>query len=76
MTGHGEKPAIPLYLPDHKHPTPAGSYLAACVFYRVLYGVPSATVPGEIASQKISKQEAEALQKIADAVPLPATGTP
>ena len=32
-------PGIPLYMPDGSHPTPAGSYLAACVFARVLVGV-------------------------------------
>ena len=29
---------LPLHLEDGSHPTPLGSYLAACVFYAVLYG--------------------------------------
>jgi len=34
----GKNPALALHQPDHSHPTPAGSYLAACVFYAVLLG--------------------------------------
>jgi hypothetical protein len=30
--------ALPLYAADHFHPTPAGSYLAALVIYRVIWG--------------------------------------
>lgn len=36
---------IALYQRDHSHPTPAGSYAAACVFYSVLYGKPVARNP-------------------------------
>jgi hypothetical protein len=31
-------PAIPLYIEDGSHPTPQGTYLAACVFYATLTG--------------------------------------
>jgi len=33
-----DNPAIDLYWDDHKHPSLAGTYLAACVFYAALYG--------------------------------------
>ena len=33
---HG-RPRLVLHTADKKHPTPAGSYLTACVFYAVLY---------------------------------------
>jgi hypothetical protein len=32
------RPDLELWLPDGSHPSPAGSYLAACVLYKVLYG--------------------------------------
>jgi hypothetical protein len=71
----GEKPAFQLYRPDHKHPMPAGTYLAACVFYRVLYGAPSSGLPNHIELNgkvvvDLPRDEAAALQKIADATPL------
>ena len=33
---HG-RPRLTLHVADKKHPTPAGTYLTACVFYAVLY---------------------------------------
>lgn len=33
-----EKPGLRLYHEDKLHPSPAGTYMAACVFYGVLYG--------------------------------------
>ncbi|MFI5361328.1 MAG: DUF4886 domain-containing protein [Elusimicrobiota bacterium] len=35
-------PGIDLYGGDGKHPSPAGTYLAACVFYGAIFGKPSA----------------------------------
>jgi len=32
-----EKPALKLYAADKSHPSPAGTYLAACVFYSTIY---------------------------------------
>ena len=32
-----ERPSLPLHQVDNSHPTPAGTYLAACVFYAVLF---------------------------------------
>ncbi len=34
----GEQPDLPLYFRDGSHPSPTGTYLAACVFYAALYG--------------------------------------
>ncbi len=33
---HG-RPTLALHMKDRRHPTPAGSYLSACVFYSVLF---------------------------------------
>jgi hypothetical protein len=75
VTSAPGKPAFALYVSDHKHPKPAGSYLAACVFYRVLFGVPSAGLPSRIEWETkvlvhLSKEDASALQQIADQTPL------
>lgn len=77
VANENSKPAFQLYKPDHKHPAPPGTYLAACVFYRTLYGAPSAGLPNRIefkgkALVELSKEDAAALQKIADGVPLTA----
>jgi hypothetical protein len=76
LTAVEGKPAIQLYKPDHKHPAPAGTYLAACVFYRALFGAPSVGLPatlekGTTKLVALSKEEAPLLQKTADAVPIP-----
>ena len=34
---HGRKPDLELWNKDGKHPAPAGTYLAACVFYKALF---------------------------------------
>jgi len=68
-------PIPALYSKDHKHPAPAGTYLAACVFYRVLFQAPSTGLPAKLEGSKkspilLSAEEAAFLQKIADSVPL------
>lgn len=70
------KPASQLYVADHKHPTASGSYLAACMFYRVFFGAPSGGLPNKIEwKQKplldLPPDEAAALQRIADATAIP-----
>lgn len=55
--------ALALHTADGIHPTPAGSYLAACVFYATLYGKSPAGLPGEIG--KLTGEQAKALQAIA-----------
>ncbi len=53
-----------LWSQDGSHPTPAGSYLAACVFYRVLYGH---SPVGNAFTAGLADASARALQEIADA---------
>lgn len=77
VANENNKPVFQLYKPDHKHPAPPGTYLAACVFYRTLYGVPSTGLPNRIEFKKsvladLSKEDAAALQKIADGIALTA----
>jgi hypothetical protein len=44
-----ERPALALHAADKSHPTIAGSYLAACVFYAVLFGKsPEGLAPGSL----------------------------
>lgn len=75
------RPDFALHIADKSHPNPAGSYLAACVFYAVLYGqtpeglaeritgalVDSSGKPGEAVGElvNLSKDDAVSLQKIA-----------
>ncbi len=68
--------AYVLYDTDKHHPSPAGSYLAACVFYRVLFDAPSKGLPNRLEFKgkvlaDLPAEKAAALQKIADATPLP-----
>jgi hypothetical protein len=42
------RPDLELYQSDGSHPSPAGSYLGACVFYNVLYGKSPAGLPGKV----------------------------
>lgn len=53
---------------DKSHPTPAGSYLAACVFYRVLFGKKPAWAP-----EALDAKGAKLLQAAASAAPTAAT---
>lgn len=75
------RPDLALHVEDKSHPNPAGSYLAACVFYAVLYGqspeglaegvtgalVDSSGKPGDAVGElvKLSKADAGFLQKMA-----------
>jgi hypothetical protein len=53
---------LPLYDKDGSHPTPAGSYLAACVFYGALWGRSPEGLP---APSKLETEAATALQRYA-----------
>jgi hypothetical protein len=44
-------PKLALYQADKSHPTPAGSYLAACVLYTTLYGQSPIGLPGQLHQQ-------------------------
>ncbi len=75
------KPTLELHVADKSHPTPTGSYLAACVFYATLFGKSpegltsriSGTVidhTGKVGDSQgelvnLNKEEAAFLQKIA-----------
>ena len=75
-----ENPRLTLHNPDKSHPTPMGSYLAACVFYATIYGKSpvglSAHITGAVVDQtgkvigaqgelvNLSKDDAALLQKI------------
>lgn len=50
------EPAIELWLEDKLHPTPAGTYLAGCVFYEFLTGKSPVGLPAVIPSHNIKGQ--------------------
>ena len=54
---------------DNRHPTPAGTYLAACCFYQALFGKDPLGLPGEAA--RLDDSSARDLQRIASSVALP-----
>ena len=63
-------PALVLHQPDQSHPTPTGSYLAACVFYATLCDKSPVGLPGELrkgiwALVQIAPDEAKQLQEVA-----------
>jgi hypothetical protein len=43
-----ERPSLELYQSDGSHPSPAGTYLTACVFYSVLYGANPDGLPSTV----------------------------
>jgi len=64
-------PDISLYIYDGSHPTIAGSYLTACVFYEKLYGKSALGLPASIQIKdgpryEVDAKVAEALQRAAD----------
>ena len=63
-------PDFDLYHRDGRHASPAGSYLAACVFYSVLFDTSPEGLPGTFAYKKknrlgLKKDQALLLQKAA-----------
>jgi len=58
---HHKQPV--LHDKDQSHPTLAGSYLAACVFFAVLFGESPVGIAGEL--KGLTQAEVELLQKIA-----------
>jgi hypothetical protein len=64
-----EHPEIKLFQPlDDRHPTVAGTYLTACVLYKVLYGKPAVGLPVELPGLKLDAATARTLQGVADRV--------
>ena len=65
-----EHPEIELYTPDGSHASPAGSYLAACVFFHVLIdkkpqGLPARIVVNGTILVDLPPEQAEALWTVA-----------
>ena len=63
-------PAFVLHSPDKSHPSPTGTYLAACVFYATLLnanpvGLPGKVTHGENVLANIPDDQAKRLQDIA-----------
>ena len=56
-------PKLILHDADQKHPSAAGTYLAACVFYATIFGKSPAGLPGQIGG--LTDGEAQRLQAIA-----------
>lgn len=54
-------PGIGLFSKDNHHPSPAGTYLAACVFYAVLYGRSPEGLPCTV--KDLGEADARILQK-------------
>ena len=59
-----ELPAVDLYASDGAHPTPAGSYLAASVFFNVIFGRPPDSGRNS-AEVGLSAAEADVIHRIA-----------
>lgn len=55
------KPDAPIYVPDGKHPTPQGTYLAACLFYAMLSGNSPKGLPANVPDAKDAKKPLAAL---------------
>lgn len=68
-----ENPSLDLFVNDGKHPSPTGTYLAACTFYVYLTGKPLKNAPCKISDPnrpekvlvELTPEIAESLQKIA-----------
>ncbi len=58
-----EHPDIDLYTEDDYHPSPCGTYLAACLFYRAITGKSSAVLA---VPEGISDEQGSALRAIAE----------
>jgi hypothetical protein len=56
-------PAPALHVADGSHPTPAGTYLAACVFYGVVHGKSPVGLTGRFAD--LNPPTARRLQEVA-----------
>jgi hypothetical protein len=65
------RPDIELFV-DDRHPNDAGTYLAACVLYDVLYHKKSSALPMELKGPALSMDVKTALRQIADQTVFPA----
>lgn len=48
------KPDLELYAKDGSHPSPLGSYVAACLFYATLFGESPEGVPAQVVAHAVS----------------------
>lgn len=62
---HLDRGGFGLHHPDQSHPNFSGSYLAACVFHNMIWGLPSS---GNAYTGSLSATQAQALQQAADSV--------
>jgi hypothetical protein len=60
-------PQLKLYSPDGSHPSPTGSYLAACIFYKTVYG----TLPQAAASMTFESSQHSDYGYAQQTVPVP-----
>ena len=64
-------PALVLHIEDKSHPTPLGSYLAACVFYATFFGESPVGLPAKLVTAggevlvELSEAQASLLQSAA-----------
>lgn len=70
----GIDPPPALHVADGSHPSPAGTYLAACVFYAVIHGESPVGLPGRMAG--LDDAAARPLQEAAWASVNPGAETP
>jgi hypothetical protein len=56
-------PELKLHSPDKSHPSQAGTYLSACVFYAVIHGQSPVGLPGTCA--RLTDRQARPLQQVA-----------
>jgi len=61
-----QHPEIALYA-DDRHPTVAGTYLAACILYRTIYHKPATGLATSLGGLKLAPAVATTLQQVADA---------
>jgi hypothetical protein len=59
---HQRSPGLDLWAPDGRHPSQAGTYLAACTFYGVLY---EKSPVGNPYTAGLSREEVQVLQQAA-----------
>ncbi|MFO0603607.1 MAG: SGNH/GDSL hydrolase family protein [Polyangiales bacterium] len=66
MAALAARPSVTLYDADGSHPSPSGSWLAACVLYRALAGV-AAPPESDGAATGVAPADARALRELASA---------
>jgi hypothetical protein len=73
-----KRPDLELYLEDRSHPTPAGSYLAACVFYAAILDRSPVGLGSYVVDEKgkpvitLKPEDAKFLQRVANEIVRPA----